>query len=46
AGNGYNQYSFNLNSFAGQNVTLKFTGVEKSGAQTSFVVDDTALNAS
>ncbi|WP_370068331.1 putative Ig domain-containing protein [Streptacidiphilus sp. MAP5-3] len=46
ASSGYNQYSFNLTSYAGQTVTLKFTGVEKSGAQTSFVVDDTALNAS
>ncbi|MEY9940524.1 exo-alpha-sialidase [Streptacidiphilus sp. MAP5-3] len=46
AGNGYTQYSFSLNSFAGQTVTLKFTGVEKTGAQTSFVIDDTALNAS
>ena len=27
-----------------QTVTLKFTGAEDSGYQTSFVVDDTALN--
>ncbi|MBF9072764.1 putative Ig domain-containing protein [Streptacidiphilus fuscans] len=46
AGNGYTQDSFNVNSYAGQTVTLKFTGVEKAGAQTSFVLDDTALNAS
>ncbi|SEM03884.1 putative Ig domain-containing protein [Streptacidiphilus jiangxiensis] len=46
AASGYTQYSFNLSAYAGQTVTLKFTGVEGSGAQTSFVVDDTALNAS
>ncbi len=44
AGNGYVQESFNLSSFAGQKVTLTFSGVEVSGAQTSFVIDDTALN--
>ncbi len=44
ANNGYVQETFNLNSFAGQTVTLKFSGVETSGAQTSFVIDDTALN--
>jgi len=27
-------------------VTLKFTGAEDSSLQTSFVVDDTAVNAS
>ncbi|QMU71394.1 protease pro-enzyme activation domain-containing protein [Streptacidiphilus sp. P02-A3a] len=46
AANGYAQETFNLSSFAGQKVTLKFSGVETSGAQTSFVIDDTALNAS
>ncbi len=46
AANGYVQETFNLSSFAGQKVTLKFNGVETSGAQTSFVIDDTALNAS
>jgi subtilase family serine protease len=46
AADGYVQESFNLSSFAGQTVTLKFSGVETSGAQTSFVIDDTALNAS
>ena len=44
ANNGYVQETFNLNSFAGQTVTLTFKGVETSGAQTSFVIDDTALN--
>ena len=32
--------------FAGQTVTLEFTGTEDSSLQTSFVVDDTALNVS
>jgi serine protease len=43
---GYALKSFSLSSFAGQTVTLKFTGTEDSSLQTSFVVDDTALNAS
>lgn len=40
---GYAQKSFDLSSFAGSTVTLKFTGAEDSSLQTSFVVDDTAL---
>jgi subtilase family serine protease len=40
---GYQQHSFSLGSFAGQSVTLKFTGKEDSSLQTSFVVDDTAV---
>ncbi|MFF7333815.1 M4 family metallopeptidase [Streptomyces sp. NPDC008150] len=40
---GYTQKSFDLSSLAGSTVTLKFTGVEDSSLQTSFVVDDTAL---
>ncbi|MEP6696293.1 MAG: putative Ig domain-containing protein [Pseudonocardiales bacterium] len=43
---GYVQKSFSLAAFAGQTVTLKFTGTEDSSLQTSFVVDDTALNVS
>ena len=43
---GYSQKSFSLASFAGQTVTLKFTGSEDSELQTSFVVDDTAVNVS
>jgi Zn-dependent metalloprotease len=42
---GYQQRSFNVGSFAGQTVTIKFTGTEDSSLQTSFVIDDTALNA-
>jgi hypothetical protein len=41
---GYTQHSYSLGSFAGQAVTLKFTGTEDSSLQTSFVVDDTAVN--
>jgi Zn-dependent metalloprotease len=40
---GYAQRTFDVSSFAGQTVTLKFTGTEDSSLQTSFVVDDTAL---
>jgi putative Ig domain-containing protein len=43
---GYALKSFNLASFAGKTVTIKFTGAENSSRQTSFVIDDTALNVS
>ena len=43
---GYTQHSFSLAPYAGQSVTLKFTGVEDSELQTSFVLDDTAVNVS
>jgi hypothetical protein len=43
---GYTQKSLNLSSYAGQTVTLKFTGTEDSSLQTSFVLDDTAVNVS
>ena len=43
AASGYTQKSFDLSSFAGSTVTVKFSGVEDSSLQTSFVVDDTAL---
>ncbi|MFI6442280.1 hydrolase [Streptomyces sp. NPDC050759] len=46
AASGYTQRSFSLAGYAGQTVTLKFTGTEGSTLQTSFVVDDTALNVS
>ncbi|HEX5771981.1 MAG TPA: S8 family peptidase, partial [Nocardioidaceae bacterium] len=42
----YLQKSFNLNSYRGKTVTVRFTGTEDSSAQTSFVIDDTALNVS
>ncbi|MEU1628322.1 putative Ig domain-containing protein [Streptomyces sp. NPDC020096] len=44
ANDGYVQKTFDVSSLAGKTVTLKFTGAEGSGAQTSFVIDDTALN--
>ena len=43
---GYTQRSFNLSSFAGQTVSISFTGTEDTSLQTSFVVDDTALTVS
>jgi len=46
ASSGYTQRSLNLAGYAGQTVTLKFTGTEGSTLQTSFVIDDTALNVS
>ncbi|GGS60663.1 hydrolase [Streptomyces cinerochromogenes] len=46
AASGYTQRSFDLAGYAGQTVTIKFTGTEGSTLQTSFVVDDTALNVS
>lgn len=44
---GYAQHSADLSAYAGQTVTVKFTGSETdtSGGTTDFVVDDTALNA-
>jgi hypothetical protein len=41
---GYSLKSFNVSSLAGQTVTISFSGVEDSSLQTSFVIDDTALN--
>ncbi|MEU9100127.1 putative Ig domain-containing protein [Streptomyces sp. NPDC048361] len=43
---GFAQKSFDLSSFAGQTVTLKFNGTEDSSLATSFVIDDTAVNVS
>jgi hypothetical protein len=43
---GYVQRSFNVAQFAGQTVTLTFTGTEDTSLQTSFVIDDTALTVS
>ena len=41
---GYAQHSFSLASYIGQTISLKFTGTEDSSLQTSFVIDDNALN--
>ncbi|MFD5400780.1 putative Ig domain-containing protein [Streptomyces griseorubiginosus] len=46
AATGYVQKSFDLSSYAGSTVTLKFSGVEDSSLQTSFVIDDTAVTTS
>jgi Zn-dependent metalloprotease len=43
---GYSQKSFNVSGFAGQTVSLNFTGTEDFSLQTSFVLDDFALNVS
>jgi hypothetical protein len=43
---GYSQKSFNVSGFAGQTVTLSFSGSEDVSLQTSFLIDDTALNVS
>lgn len=39
----YTQRSFAVGSFAGQSVTVSFTGTEDSSQQTSFIIDDAAL---
>ncbi|HEX3110225.1 MAG TPA: IPT/TIG domain-containing protein, partial [Thermoanaerobaculia bacterium] len=41
---GYSQKSFNLNSYIGQTIQVYLVGAEDSTQQTSFVVDDFALN--
>ncbi len=43
---GYSLKSFNIASHAGHTITVKFLAVEDVSLQTSFVVDDTALNVS
>jgi hypothetical protein len=43
---GYVQKSYNISSFAGQTVTLKWNGTEDSSLQTSFVIDDAAVTLS
>ncbi len=44
AASGYQQRTVNLAAYAGQTVTLAFSGVEGAKLQTSFVLDDAALN--
>lgn len=46
ATSGYVQKSLSLTPYIGQTVALKFTGTEDTTLQTSFVVDDTAVNVS
>ncbi|MFU8873959.1 M4 family metallopeptidase [Micromonospora sp. SL4-19] len=46
AASGYVQKSFDISSLAGTTATISFTGVEDVTLQTSFVIDDTAVNLS
>jgi hypothetical protein len=41
---GYQQHSFSVINFKGQTIKIRFIGTEDSSLQTSFVIDDTALN--
>ncbi|MFI6843222.1 putative Ig domain-containing protein [Kitasatospora sp. NPDC050467] len=43
---GYQLRTFDLSSYAGQSVTVKFAGTEDSSLQTSFVIDDTSIQTS
>ena len=43
---GYVQKSLNVAAYAGQTVRIRWYGVEDISLQTSFVIDDTALNVS
>ena len=43
---GYVRKSFDVSAFAGQTVNLTFTGTEDYSLQTSFVIDDVALDTS
>jgi hypothetical protein len=45
---GYHQYSYNLGSYIGQKITIKYTGRETLGGgyNTNFFEDDNALNVS
>ena len=42
----YQVRTFNVAAYAGQTLTLKFTGTEDASLQTSFVVDDVSLQVS
>ncbi|WP_329252232.1 M4 family metallopeptidase [Actinoallomurus sp. NBC_01490] len=46
AASGYTARTFDVSSYAGQTVTLSFSGTEDAYLQTSFVLDDVAVNAS
>lgn len=41
---GYSQKSFSVVQFKGQTVKIRFLGTEDTSLQTSFVIDDVALN--
>ena len=42
----YTQYAHSLTAYKGRTVTIRFSMSEDVSLQTSFVVDDTALNVS
>jgi hypothetical protein len=44
AATGYSQKSFNVSTYKGQTIQVYLVGVEDASSQTSFVVDDFALN--
>jgi len=44
ANNTYVQKSFNVSNYIGQTIRIRFYGTEDVSLQTSFVIDDTALN--
>ncbi|MBA8930353.1 kumamolisin [Kutzneria viridogrisea] len=46
AASGYVQKTFDLSALAGQTATISFSGTEDASAQTSFVLDDTAVTLS
>jgi hypothetical protein len=46
ANTGYAEHTYSLSAYAGQSVTLLFTGVQVSTRQTSFVVGEANLNVS
>ncbi|MFC7550642.1 M4 family metallopeptidase [Plantactinospora sp. GCM10030261] len=46
AASGYSQKSFSLSAYAGQTIRVRFLGTEDWSLQTSFVIDDTAINVS
>ncbi len=46
AASGYQLRTFDLSAYAGQSVTVKFTGTEDASLQTSFVIDDTSVATS
>ncbi|BBJ45075.1 hypothetical protein SSPO_077930 [Streptomyces antimycoticus] len=43
---GFTLRTFDLSAYAGQTVTLRFSGTEDSSLQTSFVIDDASLSTS
>jgi hypothetical protein len=48
AATGYKQHSSDISAYAGQTVTVKFSGTETdaNGGTTSFVIDDTTVQTS